>query len=157
MRKFLWKRDKNPPNYDRSWIATTSKRQMCRNPGKPTNYHGWCLLTIDAKKAELSSVFFVIFVRRMPDSRCGISSFHSEATPFLLRVWPDLVSPLSKANFFPVPVKSWSVRAQIFVNYSATSYRASETVSAPEGRSGIFFYSCLTGWHIMAWLQPCTP
>lgn len=31
------------------------------------------------------------------------------------------------------------------VNYSATSYRASETVSAPEGRSGIFFYSCLTG------------
>ena len=32
-----------------------------------------------------------------------------------------------------------------FVNYSATSYRASETVSAPEGRSGIFFYSCLTG------------
>lgn len=35
--------------------------------------------------------------------------------------------------------------AVLVVNYSATSYRASETVSAPEGRSGIFFYSCLTG------------
>ena len=40
---------------------------------------------------------------------------------------------------------SASTQDLIGVNYSATSYRASETVSAPEGRSGIFFYSCLTG------------